>query len=122
MIVRFPLSPSIALTHFDEPWVVTATRRRTLVSRRSIRFAPRREVPRHPVDPDTVDPALQHRRLTRPPRRVDEHERVAPQEIVDVSLERRVGPGLEVPSMIGLGERRIEPVGVQVVDPNLGAL
>ena len=40
MIVRFPLSPSIALTHFDEPWVVTATRRRTLVSRRSIRSVP----------------------------------------------------------------------------------
>ncbi len=30
-------------------------------------------------------------------------------------------PGLEVPRVLGRRERRIEPVGVQVVDPDLGA-
>lgn len=36
------------------------------------------QFPRDTVDPDPVDPALEHRRLTRPPGGVDQHQHVAP--------------------------------------------
>ena len=38
--VRLPPSPSSTLTHFDDPWVVMAVSRRTLVRRAFTRLAP----------------------------------------------------------------------------------
>ena len=75
VIVRLPLSPSSALMNFDEPWVVTADDAADIA--RAVGRILRRsggQLPRHAGDPDPVDPALQHRGLPAPPRRVDEHE------------------------------------------------
>ena len=66
MTTRLPPSPWTALTHFDEPWVVTTTMRRMLLQPRrgcgSTLPAGRR--PRRATQ-HAVEPALEHRRLRR---------------------------------------------------------
>ena len=70
--------------------------------------------PRHTVGPHPVDPALEHRRLPAPPRRVDEHERFAPTQVVGVALQRGRSPGFEMGAPVVGVEARIESLGVQV--------
>ena len=114
-------SPSSVLTHFDEPWVVTAVIRRTLVSRAVTRVAPGRKLPRHAPDPDPVHPALEHGRLPAPPRRVHEHDVAAPVQLLGMCCHGGVRAGTHVrPPFLG-AEPGIEPLGVQVADPHVVA-
>ena len=94
--MRLPTSPSRALTSLDEPWVVMATMPAHVVQAgvHAVRLGGRSKATSR--DPHPVDPALQHRRLAAPPRRVDEHEPLAPLQVVGVVGDGRVGARLEV--------------------------
>ena len=94
-----------------------ATIRRTLRSRAWIAVRLRREVQGDVADPDPVDPALQHRRLAAPPRRVDEHELLAPLEVGGVAGDGRIGSRLEVAVALLGAQHRVEAGGVQVRRP-----
>ena len=68
-----------------------------------------------------VDPPLQHGGLTAPPRRVDEHELLAPLEVGGVVGDRRVGPRLEVAGLLAALSTGLKPHRVEVGEAHLVA-
>jgi TnpA family transposase len=82
----------------------------------------RRHGPGDAVDQHAVEPAGEHRRLPAPPRRVDEHEHVAPAQVVDVAgdVGRRLQiDRLAVGDVLGRRQLRLEPVRDEVGDAHL---
>ena len=119
--MRLPVSPSIALTSLDEPCVVMATIRRTLRKRACTRLDRGGQVEGDVLDPHPVDPPLQHGRRSAPPRRVDEHELLAPLQVAGIVGHGRVRPGFEVAGALLGAEHRVELVGVEVGDAHVVA-
>ncbi len=80
------------------------------------------QVPGNAADQHAVEPALQHRRLSAPPRGIDEDQRVAPHQQFAIPVEPRIDRGrVEVVESLLQRQRRLELVVVQICHPNVVA-
>ena len=79
-----------------------------------------REFPRDAAHEDSVEPALEHRWLARPPRGVDENQRVAPLQRFSVLTDCGVSAIIEMRGPFGRTELRSEAIGVQVDQSSFG--
>lgn len=78
------------------------------------------EFPRDAASPHAVDPTLQHRRLRAPPCGVDEHQRFAPTQFIEILGEMRFGVRrFDVISLLVNGQPCVEVLVVQIANPNL---
>ncbi len=118
--VRLPLSPSTMLISFDEPCVVTATRRRTLRSPGRRRFAPSGKVHATPfthtrsIQPLSIAGWPDHQ-VGYTSTSVSHHRRSSPYDLIDGSVPatRWFARSLAL-------NRRIEAVAVQIGQADLG--
>ena len=108
------------LMYFGDPCVVTATILRTLRSTRRQAVCSFGEFPGDSARPDTVEPSLEHCWLPRPPCRVDEHEGVAPHEVLGMGCNRWVDPWIEVYGVLVGAQFRSEALAVQIGEAHLG--
>ena len=79
-----------------------------------------REFPRDAVHEDSVEPTLEHRWLARPPRGVDENQRVAPLQRFSVLTDCWVSAIIEVCSPFRRTELGGEALGVEVDQSSFG--
>jgi hypothetical protein len=78
-----------------------------------------RKFPRDAAYPNPIEPTFEHCWLRTPPCGIDEHDGVAPDQVLEIGLKMSLGRRrFEMGSALGEGQSRIEGFAVQISDPN----